>query len=280
MPEYPLLDLATQRPEPGHYVYRLYDAAGLPLYVGSTGNVWERFGQHAGRLRHQWWGNVDFARTIVEYVSAAGCLGKRCPLPDHALMLAREIELIQQLEPKWNRRLGNRCQSGRHLMTPENTYVQPGGTRTCKECRTERWANLPEEKRKWYARNANKWAKVKREGLGGDELRAWDRASKQRAEVKAKAAARKKRPEVRAKLAEQQREYRNRPEVRERLNAQQRERRQRPDLKEWLQGYAQRPEVRARRQEYQGRPEVAARRIELQRERRAQEKLGKEQSPA
>jgi predicted GIY-YIG superfamily endonuclease len=47
VPEYPLLDLATQRPEPGHYVYRFHDGDGLLLYIGRTSNLWERFGQHA-----------------------------------------------------------------------------------------------------------------------------------------------------------------------------------------------------------------------------------------
>lgn len=228
MPEYPLVDLAVQRPEPGHYVYLLFDAAGLLLYVGSTGNIWERFGQHARRLRQDWWDQVAFRQTAVEHVSEVACLGKKCRLPGHALMLAREIELIGTLRPEHNRRLGDRCQSGRHIRTPENTYITPGQTRgTCKECRAERWANIPEEKRKWYARNANRWAKAKREGLRGDELRAWDREYKRRADVKAKERARRDNPEYRAKRAEQQREYRDRPEVRERLNAQQRERRQR-----------------------------------------------------
>lgn len=232
MPEYPLLDLAAQRPEPGHYVYRFYDAADLLLYVGSSGNAWERFGQHAGRLRPDWWAEVSWNRTVVELIGTSPCSGKRCPLPEHRAMLEREVDLIKTLDPAHNKNSTGRCRSGRHLMTPENTYTQPGGGRTCKECRAERWAQRPEEKRKWYARNANKWAKARREGPRGEELRAWDREYKRRPEVKARDQVYRNSPEGRAKRADQQREYRARPEVRERLNAQQRERRRRAALKE------------------------------------------------
>lgn len=270
MPEYPLWDFAAQRPEHGHYVYRFHDNGGALLYVGSTGNVWERFGQHAGRLRPAWWPDVAWGLTVVELIGTARCTGKMYPLPEHQAMLQHEVALIKMLDPAHNKNSTGRCRSGRHQMTPENTYVQPGGGRTCKECRTERWANLPEEKRKWYGRNANKWAKAKREGLRGDELRAWDREYKQRADVRAKERARRNSPEGRAKSAAQQREYRNRPEVRERLNAQQRERRQRPAVQEKLREYAQKPEVRARKQEYRSRPEVNDRINVQQRERYAQ----------
>lgn len=272
MPEYPLLNLSAQRPEPGHYVYLLHDAAGLLLYIGSTGNVWERFGQHAGRLRQEWWGDVEFARTVIEHVSAERCLGKRCPLPDHAVMLAREAQLIQQLEPRHNRRLLNRCQSGRHRMTPENTYIPPGtSARICKRCRAERWAATPEEKRQQYVKAAQPGRAAWRE-VNRDKVRAQSQEYSQRPEVKAKQRAYKQIPEAKAKAAEVQREYRNRPEVRERLNAQQRERRQRPEVKAKSQAYAKRPEVKARQAEYQSRPEVLTRRNELQRERYAQQK--------
>jgi hypothetical protein len=279
VPEYPLLDLATQRPEPGHYVYRFFDATGLLLYIGRTGNVWERFGQHAGRLRQEWWGDVTFALTVVERIGEAPCLGRHCSLSDHASMVAREASLIADLEPRYNRRLGNRCRSGRHLMTPDNTYMQPEGSRTCKECRAERWANQPAEKRQQYAQAA-KAARAAWREEHQDDIRVQNQKYSQRPETKARAKAYKHSPEGHAKAMEQQREYRNRTEVRERLNAQQRERRQRPDLKEWLQDYAKRPEVKARVSEYQGRPDVLARRNELQRERRAQEKLAREQDPA
>lgn len=257
MPEYPLLDLATQRPEPGHYVYRLFDAAGLLLYVGSTGNVWERFGQHAGRLRQPWWGDVDFTRTLIEHVSAVRCLGKRCPLPDHAAMLTREVELIKLLEPRHNKNSTNRCKTGRHQMTPENTYIQPEGGRTCKECRAERWAATPEEKRQQYARERRPQA-------------AW---LEEHPEAQARRRAHKQTPEIKARAADVQREYRDRPEVRERLNAQQRERRQRLAVQAKLREYAQKPEVRASKQEYRSRPEVNDRINVQQRERYAQRKV-------
>ncbi len=257
MPEYPLLDLATQRPEPGHYVYRLFDAAGLLLYVGSTGNVWERFGQHAGRLRHEWWGDVDWPRAVIEVITFTACAGKKCLLPWHAMMLQREVELIQSLEPRHNKNSTNRCKSGRHQMTPANIYVQPEGGRTCKECRTQRWAALPKEKRQQYAKASE------------PSRAAWLEAHP---EDRARRQAHKQTPEIKARAAEVQREYRNRPEVRERLNAQQRERRQRPAVQAKLREYAQKPEVRARKQEYRQRPEVNDRINEKQRERYAQRK--------
>lgn len=226
MPEYPLLDLAVQRPEPGHYIYRLFDCAGMLLYIGSTGNLWERFGQHAGRLRQPWWDQVAFARTLIEHVTAAPCLGKRCPLPEHAAMLGYEAELIRTLRPEYNNQHRDRCRSGRHLFTPENTYVQPGGGRTCKECRAERWANLPKEKRQQYAKAAKETRAAWREA-NRDKIRAQDREYKQQPDVRAKSAAYKHSPEGRAKVNAQQQAYRARPEVRERLNAQQRERRAR-----------------------------------------------------
>lgn len=278
MPEYPRVDLAAQRPEPGHYVYRMFDAAGLLLYIGSTGNLWERFGQHAGRLRQDWWGDVHFARTVVECVSTLPCQGKRCPLEAHTLMLAREAELIQGLDPQFNRRLGSRCRSRRHLLTPENTYVQPGtNSRVCKECRAERWANLPEEKRQQYVQSAKPRRREWREA-NHDRVSAQRREYSQRPEVKARARGRKQSPEVKARAADVQREYRNRPEVRERLNAQQRERRQRPAVQAKLREYAQRPEVKARKQEYRSRPEVSERINMQQRQRYAQAKLASEES--
>jgi hypothetical protein len=146
-------------------------------------------------------------------------------------MLQREVELIQSLEPRHNKNSTNRCKSGRHRMTPENTYVQPGGGRTCKECRTERWAARPKEKRQQYVKASE------------PSRAAWRKAHP---EARTRAAARKRSPEVRARSADVQREYRNRPEVRERLNAQQRERRQRPAVQEKLREYARKPEYRSR----------------------------------
>jgi hypothetical protein len=217
-------------------------------------------------LRQEWWNDVDFARTLVERVGSVPCPGRRCSAPDHVAMVAREAALIKELDPSCNRRLGNRCRSGRHLLTPENTYTQPGGGRTCKECRAERQASLSEEKRQQYARarepSLAAWRREHQE-----QIRAQDREYRQQPEVKARAKAYKHSPEGRAKLAEQQREYRNRPEVRDRLNARQRERRQRPEPAARLKAYAEKPDVRARKREYQKRPEVQARRNELQRER-------------
>lgn len=261
MHEYPLVDLVTQRPEPGHYVYRLFNSAGDLLYIGATGNIWERFGQHAWRTRNPWWDQVDFAWTVVEQVGDERCPGaRRCISSEHAAMLAREVELIKGLDPQHNKNSTRYCRSGRHLMTPENTYVQPEGGRTCKECRAERWVNRPLEKRREYARNS------------AASRAAWGKSP----EVRAKRKAHKQEPEIKARAADVQREYRARPEVRERLNAQQRARRQRPAVKVKLQKYAQRPEVRARLRDYQGKPEVRERTNAQQRRRYAERKAMKE----
>lgn len=36
-----------------HYVYRVFDASGVPLYVGCTNNVRRRLGEH--RRHSDWW---------------------------------------------------------------------------------------------------------------------------------------------------------------------------------------------------------------------------------
>lgn len=52
----------SQRP---HVVYRLFDAQGHLLYVGTTCNFVQRMWQHAADHKH-WWSQVDRARTTVE----------------------------------------------------------------------------------------------------------------------------------------------------------------------------------------------------------------------
>jgi hypothetical protein len=147
VPEYPLLDLATQRPDLGHYVYRFYDSQGVLLYIGSTGNLWHRIGRHAAE--REWWAEVAWDRSLVETISTVGCCGKKCALPEHALMQAHEADLIWQLRPVHNIR-AVRCDSGRHLMTEDNVYIYPkSGRRTCRAC-------LAENRGNWAVRNPEK----------------------------------------------------------------------------------------------------------------------------
>ena len=47
-----------------HFVYRLYDKRNVLLYIGVTGNVSARMGQH--RKDKWWWGFVDH-RTVAPY---------------------------------------------------------------------------------------------------------------------------------------------------------------------------------------------------------------------
>lgn len=129
MPEYPLWDLSTQRPASGHYVYCFYDEAGVLLYIGSTGNFWARTGQH---VYQDWWAEVSWERTIVELVSAMECSGRRCPLPAHAEMLARERELISSLGPRYNLNLTGYCRRGLHLLSEHGKLRSSGlGCYTC-----------------------------------------------------------------------------------------------------------------------------------------------------
>lgn len=114
MPEYPRLDLAAQRPGLGHCVYRLLDDAAILLYIGSTGNIWYRIGQHAAE--RPWWPEVAWDRTIVECISETRCPGRSCRLAVHAEMTSYEARLIMDLRPRYNKLSTGYCRSGRHLL--------------------------------------------------------------------------------------------------------------------------------------------------------------------
>ena len=134
MPEYPLWDLAAQRPRLGHCVYRFFDAEDALLYIGSTGNVWYRIGQHAAE--RPWWPEVDWARTVVECVSEIECPGRPCRLAEHAEMLSYEAELIRKLRSRYNTLLNGYCRSGRHLLA-EHGKSDGKDHLTCGACMSE-----------------------------------------------------------------------------------------------------------------------------------------------
>lgn len=130
MSEYPVWDLCTQRPSLSHCVYQFFDAEGALLYVGSSGNVWYRIGQHAAA--RSWWPEVAWDRTIIQCVSETACPGRPCRLPEHAEMISYEIQLIRDLRPRHNRLLNGYCRSGRHLLAD---HGKPDGR--CGACNSE-----------------------------------------------------------------------------------------------------------------------------------------------
>lgn len=196
MPEYPLLDLATQRPDLGHYVYRFYDSEGTLLYVGSTGNLWYRIGQHAAD--RGWWPHVAWSRTVAELIDATRCPGRGCSLSGHVEMLRHEEKLIKDLRPRHNSLMTGYCRSGRHLFAE----VGKAGNRTCLACLSER--------------NHQRYEANREERLAAAD--AYYQANRD------KVAEYRQRPEVKARTAARMREYRERPGVRERANALRRER--------------------------------------------------------
>jgi hypothetical protein len=134
VPEYPVLNVAVQRPGLSHCVYQLFSAEGVLLYVGSTGNLWYRIGQHAAA--RPWWPEVAWDRTVIECVSEIACPGRPCRVAEHAEMLRYEIRLIKDLRPRHNRLLSGYCRSGRHLLAD---YGKPdgNGVLTCRACKSE-----------------------------------------------------------------------------------------------------------------------------------------------
>lgn len=137
MPEYPLLDLRTQRPASGHYVYRFCGDAGDLLYVGSTNNFWIRAGRHI-QEHAEWWPDVDWSQTILELVSADPCQHRlTCKLPGHEEMLRHEESLIRSLQPRYNLRLTGWCRRGLHLLA-EHGRMQRNGHIGCYTCQLER----------------------------------------------------------------------------------------------------------------------------------------------
>lgn len=201
MPEYPLCDLATQRPDLGHYVYRFYDSGGALLYVGSTGNLWYRFGQHAAD--REWWPDVAWDRTVAEIIGTTPCPGRSCPLTEHAEMLRHEDRLIRRLRPRHNAAQTGYCRRGLHILA--EVGKTNGGC--CRACNRE-WH------RQYYQANREKL-------LAAAKVNYWANRDKvleynKQPEVRAKARAFKRTPQWQAR----EREYESRPEVRARRRAQ------------------------------------------------------------
>lgn len=212
MPEYPLWDLATQRPDLGHYVYRFHGADGALLYVGSTGNLWYRIGQHAAE--REWWPEVAWGCTVAELIGSTRCPGRGCPLAEHAEMLRYEERLIKSLRPRHNMAMTGYCRSGRHLLAEVGKADGKGNVR-CGACLSER--------------NRQRYEANREERLAVAKAYYWANREKvleynKQPEVRAKAKAFKRTPEWRAK----EREYVKRPEVRARRSAQAQKRRNGP----------------------------------------------------
>lgn len=75
----------------GYYVYLLWEVRDdeIPVYVGSSGNILARLGDHLG----------DSAkRSRVGWVTLVRCTSERA-------MLRREAELIRRYRPEWNKRI-------------------------------------------------------------------------------------------------------------------------------------------------------------------------------
>lgn len=137
MPEYPAVDLATQRPDRSHYIYRFHNSDGVLLYIGSSGDLWRRFRSHLDE-GHAWWPEVDWKKTAVIRVGTAQCDGLRCPLPEHAEMKAHEERLIKDLRPPHNTRWNGYCWRGLHLLAEHGKTDKVTGRRWCYACQLER----------------------------------------------------------------------------------------------------------------------------------------------
>jgi excinuclease UvrABC nuclease subunit len=72
---------------PGFEVYRLLNAAGELLYVGMTGNPFERWRDHS--YNRCWWSEVAYICTMR--------------VPTKLLAQDHELEAIKQDRPKYNR---------------------------------------------------------------------------------------------------------------------------------------------------------------------------------
>jgi hypothetical protein len=200
VPEYPLYDLAAQRPDLGHYVYRFHDSEGALLYIGSTGNLWYRIGQHAAE--REWWPEVSWARTFIELVSGTPCSGRGCHLPEHAEMLRYEGILIKDLQPRRNSLMTGYCRSGRHLLAEVGKLDGRGNVR-CGECNAERNRRYYQTNREERLAYANAYYQANRAKVLGRNkqpgVRARMNAYKRTPEWRAKARAYEAKPEVRAR---------------------------------------------------------------------------------
>lgn len=194
MPEYPLWDPTVQRPDLGHYVYRFHDSEGALLYVGSTGNLWYRIGQHAAE--REWWPDVAWDLTVAELISAARCPGRGCSLPGHAEMLCYEERLIKELQPRHNRLMTGYCRRGLHLIA-EDAKPDGKGRYTCGAC-----------VREWHRQH---YLDNREERLAASA--AYYLANRD------KVREYRRQPEVQARTNARMQEYRSRPENRDRANA-------------------------------------------------------------
>jgi hypothetical protein len=152
--EYPVVDLAAQRPDRSHYIYRFHDGDGALLYIGSSGDLWRRFRSHLDE-DHAWWPEVDWKRTAVIRIGAAQCDGLRCSLPEHAEMQAHEKLLIKDLRPPHNTRWNGYCWRGLHLLAEHAIIDKVTGHRRCYTCQRERQLAIYDPVKQKAYRDAN-----------------------------------------------------------------------------------------------------------------------------
>lgn len=70
----------------GFYVYMLFDAAGIPIYVGQSQNIFTRLGTHMGPRNH---------RDVVKKVQLVRCA-------DRPAMIRMESALLHEHKPSLN----------------------------------------------------------------------------------------------------------------------------------------------------------------------------------
>jgi hypothetical protein len=142
---------------PGYFVYRIWSAENVCLYVGKAGGkqgpvpVSERLRRHA--REQPWW--------------QPGIWADVCELPDYATMLAEEDAQIKALKPL-NNKNGRVCRAG-HDTTGQDAMTANG---RCRKCRDEYMAAWHEEHPHWAAEHPEsvKAAQARfREQVGDEE---------------------------------------------------------------------------------------------------------------
>lgn len=68
------------------YVYRIYDADGRLIYIGETGDLFQRLSTHQSNA---WWGSQAVSAKAQVY-------------PDRVTARAAEREAIRSEQPRWN----------------------------------------------------------------------------------------------------------------------------------------------------------------------------------
>ena len=65
------------------------------------------------------------------------CRNRACVNPEHMEPVSNVENVLRGESPAARAARSDRCAKG-HLLTPENTYIEPSGWRRCRTCRRER----------------------------------------------------------------------------------------------------------------------------------------------